>query len=188
MFYMHFIAFIYVFLDLPINKMPSASFQFSAVFRFRKSTQEIFSGLHGTKTHRHILPSRTRRPKERRRGAVEPPHHLAAWPHLPAREHMVWGSQASPGVTLCNIPSFHKSESSEKFKTFSNYMYFVLKRNIMHCMHHHLVLFAFVCICLFKDWNIIFQFKVYLTKLYVWVYIIPNLIFYCLPKFELCIV
>ena len=47
----------------------------------------------------------------------------------------------------CNIPSFQNSEKSEKFKTFSNYMYFVLKRNFMHCMHHHLVLFAF---CLFK--------------------------------------
>ena len=30
--------------------MPSASFLFSAVFRFRKPTQEIFSELHGTKT------------------------------------------------------------------------------------------------------------------------------------------
>ena len=36
----------------------------------------------------------------------------------------------------------------------------------MHCMHHHLVLFAFVCS---KDWNITFQFKTYLIKLYVWV-------------------
>ena len=32
MFYMHFIAFIYVFLDKPINKMPSASFLFSTFF------------------------------------------------------------------------------------------------------------------------------------------------------------
>ena len=45
----------------------------------------------------------------------------------------------------CNIPSFQKSEKSKKFKTFSNYMYFILKRNFMHCMHHHLDL---VCICL----------------------------------------
>ena len=38
--------------------MLGASFLFSAVFRFRKVTQEIFSELHGTKTHvpisRHI--------------------------------------------------------------------------------------------------------------------------------------
>ena len=61
-----------------MNKMPSASFLFSAVFRFRKVTHEIFSELHRTKTHRHILPSHTQRPKERRRGGVEPPHHLAA--------------------------------------------------------------------------------------------------------------
>ena len=74
-------------------------------------------------------------------------------------------------VSSCNIPSFQKSEKSEKFQTFSNYMYFALKRNFMHCMHHHLVLFAFVCS---KDWNIIFQFKTYLIKLYVGIYIIPN--------------
>ena len=85
----------------------------------------------------------------------------------------------SPGLRFrwCNIPSFQKSEKSEKFKTFSNYMYFALKRNFMHCMHHLLVLFAFACL---KDWNIIFQFKIYLTKLYVWV--IPNIIFWCLPS------
>ena len=84
-------------------------------------------------------------------------------------------------ITLaqCNIPSFKNPEKSEKFITFSNYMYFTLKRNFMHCMHHHLVLFAFVCS---EDWNIIFQFKIYLTKLYVWVYIIPNKIFWCLPS------
>ena len=62
-------------------------------------------------------------------------------------------------VTSCNIPSFQNSEKSEKFKTFSNYMYFTLKRNFMHCMHHHLVLFAFVCFCLFKrlEYNFLIQ-------------------------------
>ena len=83
--------------------MPSASFLFSAVFRFRKVTQEIFSELHGTKTQRHILPSRTRRLKERRRGAVESPHHLAVRVPPPTCEHMVWGPHASPGVTLSPI-------------------------------------------------------------------------------------
>ena len=78
--------------------MPSASFLFSAVFRFRKPTQEIFSELHGTKTPDLILPSHTRIPKERRRGATRPPHHLAARPHLPACEQMVWGPQGAPGV------------------------------------------------------------------------------------------
>ena len=79
--------------------MPSASFLFSVVFRFRKVTQEIFLELHGTKTHRHILSSRTRRPKERRRGAVDTPHHLAARVPPPARREVVWGPQGSLGVS-----------------------------------------------------------------------------------------
>ena len=78
--------------------MPSASFLFSAVFCFRKVTQQIFSELHGNKTHRHILPSRTRTPKERRRRATSPPHNQVARPHLPAREEVVWGPQGAPGV------------------------------------------------------------------------------------------
>ena len=61
--------------------MPSVSFLFSTVFRFRKVTQEIFSELHGTKTQPPILPSRTRSPKGRRRGAPRLPHHLAARVH-----------------------------------------------------------------------------------------------------------
>ena len=80
--------------------MPSASFLFSVVFRFKNPTQEIFSELHGTKTPNHILPSRTRTPKERRRGAVEPPHHLAARVPPLARREVVWGPRGSPGVSL----------------------------------------------------------------------------------------
>ena len=72
---------------------------FLLFFRFRKVTQEIFSELHGTKTHRHILPSRRRRQKERRRGAVEPPHHLVARVPPPARREVVWGPQGSLGVS-----------------------------------------------------------------------------------------
>ena len=84
-----------------LNPKPSASasFMFSAVFCFSKVTQKIFSELHGTKTHRHILPSRTQRPKERRRGATEPPHHLAAQVPPPARGEVVWGPQDSLGVS-----------------------------------------------------------------------------------------
>ena len=81
----------------------------------------------------------------------------------------------------CNIPSFQKSEKSEKFKTFSNYMYFTLKRNFMHCMHHHLASFAFDCS---KDWNIIFQFKIYLIKLYVWVLYYTQLNILMFAKFD----
>ena len=54
--------------------MSSASFLFSAVFCFGKVTQEIFSELHGTKTEGPIIPSHTRCPKGRRRGATELPH------------------------------------------------------------------------------------------------------------------
>ena len=79
--------------------MPSTSFLFSVVFRFRKVTQEIFSELHGMKTLDLILPSRTRTLKERRRGATRLLDNLAARPHLQAREQVVWGLQASPEVT-----------------------------------------------------------------------------------------
>ena len=78
--------------------MPSVSFLFSAVFFFRKPTQEIFSELHGTRTPNLTLSSRTRTPKERRRGATRPPHHLVAQPHLPTREEVVWDPQGAPGV------------------------------------------------------------------------------------------
>ena len=83
--------------------MPSASFLFSAVFRFRKVTQEIFLELHGTKTYCHIFPSCTRNPKGRRRGAPRLPHHVVARPYLPAREDMVWGPQAPPEAALSPI-------------------------------------------------------------------------------------
>ena len=83
--------------------MPQCQLPIFCCFHFRKVTKEIFSELHGTKTPVHILQSRTRTPKERRRGAVEPPHHVAVRPHLPACEDMVWGPQASPRVTLSPI-------------------------------------------------------------------------------------
>ena len=82
----------------------------------------------------------------------------------------------------CNIPSFQKSEKSEKFKTFSNYMYFALKRNFMHGMHHHLVLFAFVCIWLFKRLEYNFPIKNLFDQILFGFYIIPNIIFCCLPS------
>ena len=78
--------------------MSSASFLFSAVFRLRNPTREIFSELHGTITPDLILLSRTRKPKERRRGAMRPPHNLVARPHLLAREEVVWGPQGAPGL------------------------------------------------------------------------------------------
>ena len=59
-------------------------------------------------------------------------------------------------------------------------MYFALKINFMHCMHHHLVLFAFVCS---QDWNIIFQFKNLFNKKIICLgYMLPNKIFCCLQS------
>ena len=57
------------------------------------------------------------------------PHSL----HLPQHHHQI-----------CNIPSFQISEKSEKFKTFSNYMYFTLKRKLP-ALHAS---FSLDCICL----------------------------------------
>ena len=92
--------------------MSSASFLLSTVFRFRKPTQEIFSELHGTKNPVNILPSRTWRPKERRRGAMEPPHHLAARVPPLAHREVVWGPQGSPGVSL--LPIYTSSSENPK--------------------------------------------------------------------------
>ena len=74
--------------------MPSASFLFSAVFRFRKVIKKIFSKLDETKTQLPILPTRTRSPKGRR-GATRNPHHLVARPHLWLHRDMVWGPRAA---------------------------------------------------------------------------------------------
>ena len=68
-------------------------------------------------------------------------------------------------VQVCNIHSFQKPEKSEKFKTFSNYMYFALKSKL-HALHASC--FSLVCIWLFKSWNIIFQLKTYLIKIICW--------------------
>ena len=75
--------------------MPSASSLFSAVFSFRKVVPEIFSELDETKAKVPIFLTRSRRPKERRRGAVGRPHHVAARSHLLPRRHVVrtpWAS------------------------------------------------------------------------------------------------
>ena len=78
------------FLNL-LTRCPVSVSCFLLFFVSRKPTQEIFLELHGTKTHVHIFPSRTRRPKERWRGAVEPPHHLVAQVPPSARWEVVWG-------------------------------------------------------------------------------------------------
>ena len=69
--------------------MPQCQFLFSAVFGFRKVVLEIFSELDETKAQPPILLSRTRSPKERRRGAVGRPHQVVARSHPLPRRHMV---------------------------------------------------------------------------------------------------
>ena len=79
--------------------MPSASFLFSAVFRFRKPTQEIFSELHGTKTpsifSRHVHGHR-----RRDRGGLWSPH--TTWRRGSPRRASWWcgAHRAPPGSGL----------------------------------------------------------------------------------------
>ena len=75
--------------------MPQCQFLFSVVFGFRKVVLEIFSELDETKAKVPIFLTRSRSPKERRRGAVGRPHHVAALPHLLPRRDVVRGPQAS---------------------------------------------------------------------------------------------
>ena len=81
--------------------------------------------------------------------------------------------------------AFKNLKNQKNLKLFQTICILLWKENFMHCMHHLLFLFAFVCS---KDWNIIFQFKIYLIKLYVGVYILPNKIFCYLPNLNYCIV
>ena len=78
--------------------MPQCQFLFSAVYGFRKAVLEIFSELDETKSQGPIFLSRTRSPKERRRGAPRRPHHVVARVPPLARRHMVRSPQASTDI------------------------------------------------------------------------------------------
>ena len=78
--------------------MPQCQFLFSAVFGFRKVVLEIFSELDETKDEVPIFPTRTRSPKERRRGAVGRPHQVVARSHMLSRRHVVRTPRASTDV------------------------------------------------------------------------------------------
>jgi hypothetical protein len=71
--------------------MPQCQFLFSAIFVFRKVTQEIFSELDETKLEVSIFPDTRRSPKQRRRRARRWPHHLVAWVHPWPHHPVVWG-------------------------------------------------------------------------------------------------
>ena len=86
MFSLCFHTFSYVFRDKPIDKMPSASSLFSAVFGFRKVVLEIFSELDTTKTEVPIFPRSTRKSegesKTGTRWASPCPGAAPTWPRL----------------------------------------------------------------------------------------------------------
>ena len=77
--------------------MPGASFLFSAVFRFRKVTQEIFLELDETKNlaiYFTVMYTDT----EGETGGLWSPHTTSRHGPPPARQLVVWGPQGSPGV------------------------------------------------------------------------------------------
>ena len=85
--------------------MPQCQFLFSAVFGFRKAVLEISSELDETKSQMPIFPTRTRSPKERRRGAAgRRPHAAARVGPLP-RHPMGSGPRASTDVAPSPIYS-----------------------------------------------------------------------------------
>ena len=88
-----------------LTRCHSASSLFSAVFGSRKVLLRIFSELHETKGQVPIFPTRTRSPKERRRGARRRPNHMAARPHLLPRQPMVWAPRGSTNVAPSPIYS-----------------------------------------------------------------------------------
>ena len=62
-----------------LTRCHSASSCFLQFLYSRKASLEIFSELDETWTGPPIFPTRTRSPKERRRGATRQPHHGATW-------------------------------------------------------------------------------------------------------------
>ena len=85
--------------------MPQCQFLFSAVFGFRKVTQEIFSELDKTNCEVPIFTRRRRSPKESRRGATWRPHQAQARPDPGPRLGVVWAPLASPDLALPPISS-----------------------------------------------------------------------------------
>ena len=87
-----------------LTRCRSVSSCFLLFLYSRKASLEIFSELDETWTKPPIFPTRTRSPKERRRGATRQPHHGAARAPLP-RRGVVWGPRASPAAALSPIYS-----------------------------------------------------------------------------------
>src|SRR6266480_97499 len=105
-----------------LTRCRSASFLFSAVFGFRKVTQEIFSELDETKAETPIFPGTFQSTKE----ALQPDQEVVSPPLGAAR---VWPRQGQVRATPCPpMPSFRlyiafvlkvtgrRSETPEKFR------------------------------------------------------------------------
>ena len=88
-----------------LTRCHSASSLFSAVFGFRKLLLEIFSELHETKGQVPIFPTRTRSPKEKRRGARRWPNHRLARQWAPPRRLVVWAPRGSADIAPSPIYS-----------------------------------------------------------------------------------
>jgi hypothetical protein len=85
--------------------MPQCQFLFSAILRFRKVTQEIFSELDKTKAEVPIFPDTRQSPKQRWRGARGRPHHAMVWATPRVRPAMVWAPGPPPDIALPPIYS-----------------------------------------------------------------------------------
>jgi hypothetical protein len=76
-FCLHFVAFLCIFRNYPINKMPQYQFPIFCYFLcFRKATQEIFSELDETKTEVPNYLTQRQSPKESRRRTRGRPYHM----------------------------------------------------------------------------------------------------------------
>jgi hypothetical protein len=95
----------------------SASSLFSAIFSFRKATQEIFSELDKTKAEPPIFTEASRRPKMRRRGARGQPHHGVARPSPWPRHQVVRPPGPPPDAALSpiNSPRWEKPKGQIAF-------------------------------------------------------------------------
>ena len=88
--------------------MPQCQFLFFLLFLyFRKVVLEIFSELDKTKAQGPIFLSRTRSPKETRKGPRRQPHHVAARPLWP-RLGLVWPPCGTSSSLLWTPSSLHE--------------------------------------------------------------------------------
>ena len=84
------------------------------LFSFQKSYTENILGIARDNNLRQYFPVMYTETKGETEGAVELPHHLAAWvPPLACRE-VVWGPQGSPGVSL--PPIYTPSSENPKYQ------------------------------------------------------------------------